>query len=326
MGTVTRVLITGAAGFIGSATVREAREQGLLVVAVVRAAPPAAWARDSGITVLRCDLSTDGAADLLRPALAGVGAVIHAAAHLGGDTTAHTADSVRGTGAILSAMQGSAVQKLVLVSSIAVHDTMTLPPGSPLTEACPLETTPRDPYVAAKLAQEELCRTAAARQGLGLWIMRPGAVFGPDRLWNAHLGVGLGPVLLRVGTKGQIPVCHVNRVAWALVLGAVTDPGGAVALNILDDDLPDRTRLLTAMRRSGWPRHVLPLPWWLLLPLARLLAPLGDRRPGLLREPVLRARMMPLKYSNRVMRRTLGGRQARPFEVLFAKAIAEGER
>ncbi|WP_146588238.1 NAD-dependent epimerase/dehydratase family protein [Puniceibacterium confluentis] len=326
MGEMNRILITGAAGFIGQATVREAREKGLPVVAVVRSSPPRIWARDSGITVLRCDLSAPDAVTILRDAMTGVDAVVHAAAHLGGDAAAHTADSVGGTSAVLAAMKGSKVRRLVLVSSIAVYDTMTLAPGATLTEDCPPETTPRDAYVAGKLAQEDLCRAAAAQDGFGLWLMRPGAVFGPDRLWNAHLGVGLGPLLVRIGTSGAVPVVHVNRVGWALVLGANTDPGGVQALNILDDDLPDRSRFLMAMRRSGWPRRMIPLPWKLLVPVARALAPMADRLPGLLREPVLRARMMPLEYSNRRMRRTLGGRQARSFEVLFAKAIAEGER
>ncbi len=326
MGTVSRVLITGAAGFIGQATVREARDKGLSVVAVVRTTAPRDWAADRGITVLHCDLSDASAVQTLRDAMQGVDAVIHAAAHPGGDAAAHTADSVNGTQALLSAIEDSAVQRLVLVSTIAVYDTMTLPTGGTLSEDCPLEADPRDPYVAGKRAQEEMCRAAAKRDGFGLWLMRPGAVFGPDRLWNAHLGFRLGPLLVRVGSTGQVPVCHVNRVGWALVLGALTEAGGVQALNILDDDLPSRSRFLRAMRRSGWPRYILPLSWKVLLPLARVLAPLGHQLPGLLREPVLRARMMPLRYSNRRMRRTLGGRQARPFEMLFAKAIAEGER
>lgn len=328
MGIVNCVLITGAAGFIGQATVREARAKGLSVVAVVRSAAPRTWSADTGITVLHCDLCDAHAVETLRDALLGVDAVIHAAAHPGDNAAAHAPESLDGTRAVLMALQASDVTRLVLVSSIAVYDTMSLPPGGTLTEDCPLEATPRDAYVAAKRKQEDLCKTAATRRGFGLWLMRPGAVFGPDRLWNTHLGFRLGPLLVQIGTKGQVPVCHVDRVAWALVLGATTDPDprGVQALNILDDDLPTRARFLKAMRRSGWPRHVVPFSWRLLLPFARILAPLGHRLPGLLREPVLRARMMPLRYSNRRMRRTLGGRQARPFEMLFAKAIAEGER
>ncbi|KMK65650.1 NAD(P)-dependent oxidoreductase [Puniceibacterium sp. IMCC21224] len=328
MGEITRVLITGAAGFIGRSTVTEAREAGLAVVALVRRAAPQDWAADPGIEVLRCDLADPDGVATLRTALSGVDTVIHAAAHLGGDADAHAVDTLTGTRTILDAMTGSDARRLVLVSSIAVYDTMTLRPGAILTEACPLEpeNAARDPYVAGKLAQERLCREAAARDGFGLWLMRPGAVFGPDRLWNAHLGVGLGPVLLRVGDTGEVPLCHIRRCGWALVKAAMTDPGGIRALNVLDDDLPDRDRFLTAMRRSGWPRFVVPLHWKLLNSIARALRRRSAHLPGLLREPVLRARIMPLRYCNRAMRKALGGRQARTFEVLMAASIAGGSR
>lgn len=323
MGDVKKILITGAAGFIGRAAVAEARSRGIEVVAVVRSGPPRAWANDAGITLYRCDLS-DPDTTALTAALADVDAVIHAAAHPGGDAAQHAADSARGTQTLLVAMSGARARTLVLVSSIGVYDTMQLPIGGTLTEACPLEhpDTARDAYVRGKLVQEQLCVDAARTQGLTLWRLRPGAVFGPGRLWNGHLGVRLGPVLVRVGGSGQVPVCHVARCGWALVQAAVTPGGGA--LNILDDDLPDRARFLAALRRSGWPRATIPMPWQLLMPLAKLLN--RPTLPGLLREPVLRARMTPLSYSNRAMRKALGGRQARPFEVLMGKAIAEGSQ
>ena len=270
----------------------------------------------------RCDLSGPDTA-VLAQAMQGVDAVIHAAAHLGGDAAAHAADSVRGTEALLAALEGTDVRRLVLVSSISVYDTMQVAIGGRLTEACPLEQveTARDPYVRGKLMQEALCVDAARRLGIELWRMRPGAVFGPNRLRNAHLGLRKGPVLVRLGGAGQVPVCHVTRCGWALVQAAVTPGGGA--LNVLDDDLPERDRFLATLRRSGWPRFVIPLPWQIVLPVARMLN--RPTLPGLLRERVLRARITPLKYTNTAMRRALGGQQARTFETLMNKAIAESD-
>lgn len=326
MGTVTRILITGAAGFIGRRTVDAARAAGLHVRAVVRGSVPAEWDSDPDIEVLRCDLAKPDAVAILRPGLNGVDAVIHAAAHLGGDALAHTTDTQAATQTLLAALRGSNVRRLVLVSSIAIYDTMTLAPNAILTEACPLEseTTARDPYVAGKLAQERLCRAAATREGTDLWLMRPGAVYGPDRLWNGHLGPGLGPVLLLSGQAGQVPLCHVGHCSWALVAAAQKDAKDLQTLNILDDDLPDRDRFVAAMQQSGWPRYVLPLPWQILLGGAKILRSVQTHLPGLLREPVLRARIMPLRYCNRALRTALGPHKGDSFDVLMARAIAEG--
>ena len=243
MGDVNRILITGAAGFIGRAAVADARGRGIDVVAVVRGRAPKVWAKDAGITVCTCDLS-DPDTSALADAMQGVDAVIHAAAHMGGDADQHDGDTVKATQTVLNAMAVAQVKRLVLVSSISVYDTMALPIGATLTEDCPLENPAqaRDAYVRAKLLQEDLCLRAARDQRLTLWRLRPGAVFGPRRLWNAHLGVRIGPVLAARGRLWAGAAVPRRRAArWALVQAALTDGGGV--LNILDEDLPDRSAL-----------------------------------------------------------------------------------
>lgn len=315
MGAVSRIVITGATGFIGHAAVVEARKRGLHVVAVLRGAGPDGWAQDAGITLCPFDLTQPGKA--LAKAMQGADAVIHAAGHL--HDTPEQAERL--TRAVLRAMQEARVPQLVLVSSLSVYDTMALPIGGTLTEDCPLEqeAQARDGYVLAKLVQERLCGDAAAAQGFALWRLRPGAVFGPGRVWNAHIGPALGPAVVRLGGAGQVPLCHVTRCGWALVQAAVTPGSGA--LNILDDDLPTRARFIRSLRRAGWPRAVVPLPWQAVLPLARILKRLHvPGLPGLLREPVLRARITPLEYSNAAMRSALGDCASPDFEPLMTQA------
>ena len=81
-GEACRILITGAGGFIGRATVAEARARGLDVVALVRKSVAPEWADDDGVTVVEADLSEPSSQQPLRRALRGCDAVIHAAAHL----------------------------------------------------------------------------------------------------------------------------------------------------------------------------------------------------------------------------------------------------
>lgn len=324
MGTVRRILITGASGFIGRAMVQEALDRGLEVVAVVRKTVPSEWKKEARIAVMRCDLSDPTEAERLADAMQ-VDAVVHAAAHLGGDESSHKRDSIAATETLLRAMTLSGVKRLILVSSIAVYDTSKVRAGRQVTESTPLEDidTARDPYVAGKLSQEVLCQRAADRRGLSLCILRPGAVFGPGRTWNAHLGVGLGPLLIRFGGRGgELPLTHVSTCAQVLVAAAKTDVEGV--FNLLDDDLPRRRRFLAAHKRSGWPRFVFPIHWRFLLLAGFVVRQLPGRTPGLLQSRIVRARMMPLFYPNNAMRAAFDLPKTADFETLMAQSLERG--
>ncbi len=322
MGDVTRILVTGANGYVGRAVVAEARAQGIDVVAVYRREPIKSWSQDAGIFAQRADLSDTESTELLKHAIGDVGAVIHAAAHLGADSDRHADDTLRGTQTLLNAMEGSTA-RLVLVSSIAVYDTMQLSAGDTLTENSPLENPDdaRDSYAQAKLKQEILC----AETGRAVWLMRPGAVYGPDRTWHALLGFWASKLHVQITSDGQLPLAHVRQLAQSLIAATQTEPNGVQALNVVDDDLPTRDRFLAAHRRfSGWPRLTLPVPYTLWLGVVRLLKPWSVKLPGLFQEPILRARLMPLRYPNTALRSVLGGCDAAPFEDML-KSSLEGQ-
>ncbi|WP_353473410.1 NAD(P)-dependent oxidoreductase [Salipiger sp. H15] len=318
----SRILLTGASGFVGRAVLAEARAQGVQVVAVSRSAAPGQVPQGKGLTWIEADLSDPASIPALRAAAQGCTAAIHAAAHLGSDEGAVSAATIGGTRHLLAALDGLPLH-LVLVSSIAVYDTARLSPGSEVTEQTPLESpaSARNAYVSGKLTQEALCRAS----GLPLWILRPGAIFGEGRTWNAHLGPSLGPVLLRVGMKGELPLAHVGHVARRLLQAARRRPDGVRVVNVIDPDRPDRTRFLRAHAASGWPKLVLPLPWPLWMLAARLLAPFAARLPGLLRVPVIKARMMPLRYPDRGLQAALGPLPQPRFGTLMAQSVREGK-
>ena len=321
MGAVKRVMITGASGFIGRAAVAQALAEGLEVVAIVRSSVPQSWRNIPRLTVYRLDLTSSGATDTLAEMME-VDAVVHAAAHLGSDTALQERDTLVPTETLLHAMLIAGVKHLVLISSLGVYDTARLWPYGTVTEATPLEAveSARDGYVKGKLMQEALCQRAADRRGLSLAILRPGAVYGPGRSWNAHIGVALGPLLFRVGFGGELPLCHVTTCARAIVAAARSEAEGAI--NVLDDDRPTRGRFLRRHRRSGWPRLSVPVPWWLFLLAGTALSVLPGRRPGLLRPAVLKARMMPLRYSSDLMHEVLNVPDSPAFEVLMDDALA----
>lgn len=319
------VLITGAGGFIGRYIVAEARARGFLVRAVVRHVDGALaeWREDAGISVVVCDLSKGG------PDLNGVDCVIHAAASLTGDDTTHLRDTLAATETVLTSIVGAKVAPhLVLVGSIAVYDTMSLRVGAVLDEATEIEPEPeqRDAYCQAKLEQEKAIRAAATEHGFPISILRLGAVFGPDRLWNGHIGIGVGPLVLRFGSRGQVPTCSVEHAARALVRAIDMRPdNGLDIVNVVDDDLPNRARYVRVVRGSGWPKAVIVLPWRMLDFLALLLSCLPrnllQNLPGLLRRRVLHARIKPLKYNNTKLREYYDIESLDWFEAAMLRAI-----
>ncbi len=290
MGDVKRVLVTGASGFIGTATVTAALDAGLEVVAVQRSI----GRNRTGVSYVSADLTVQDAVSILADALSGCDAIIHLASALSGDPDDHKRLTIGGTERLLEAMQLAGVGQLTLASSIAVFDTSQVPIGGDLTDDCPLEnpSMSRDAYSGAKVRQEKLAQAARLAS---LAILRPGIVYDDGHFWNAHLGIGAGPVLIRIGGDDHLPMCHLDRCAAALVHATVQRTNRTFA--VLDPTLPTRGQVIATLRRtSGWPKLVVPLPWQILWTAARLLHPVSAKLPGLLREDVLRQRGLPMKY------------------------------
>ena len=327
--TTGAILITGASGFLGCQLVATARSAGLTVRALVRPTSviPDSWASDDGVEVVRCDVLADG--DVLAAAVSGVDAIIHAAAAMTGGDDVHDEATVRPTAALLGAITNSGQQPhFVLISSLSVYDAMSLPPGGRLDENTPTEQRRnlRDAYCRAKLAQEALVLGAADDHQLRATILRPGAIFGPGRVWNGHLGVGVGPALIQLAGDGQVPVTYIDNCAHVIVKAAQMppEPGQPIILNVIDENPPDRARFLTALRKGGWPKFSIPLSWRLLSALGAIverIPPLASRAPGLLRRPVLHSRMKPLTYGTDRLRQRLGDLPSIGFEDAMQRSL-----
>jgi nucleoside-diphosphate-sugar epimerase len=167
---VSRILVTGASGFIGRALVPALVAAGYDVRAAVRRAP-APFAPPIE-TVSHGDLGDE--VDW-RPLLAGMGFVVHLAgiAHTGPGVPEARYDRVnhRATTELAEAARVAGIRRLVLVSTIRAQAGPAS--GRVLTEAdAPL---PTDPYGRSKLAAE----IALARSGVPFTVLRPVLVYGP---------------------------------------------------------------------------------------------------------------------------------------------------
>ncbi|MGR3715058.1 MAG: NAD-dependent epimerase/dehydratase family protein [Shimia sp.] len=317
---ISPIAITGAGGFIGRRTVDAARNAGLEVRVLLRRAEsvPPHWRQDHGIDITLLDLATT---EKLAQYLEGVQALIHCAAAM---TDSHDADTLTATQKVIEAVVEAQVPHVVLAASLSVYDVTTLADGATLSEACQTGVKGRDAYAAAKYEQEDMLHAAAVLYGFALTTLRLGAVWGPNRLFNAHIGPAVGPVLFRLDGGGTVPLCDVELAAECLVKASQsadkTPANGIEVINIIDDALPDRRAFVAAFRACGWPKVTLPLPLTIMRILARI-TPNAVSNLGLLRPPVLEARHKPLHYTNDLMHKRLGPVTNLPFDVAMQNAI-----
>ena len=165
---MARILVTGAAGFIGGALCPALTAAGHRVVAGLRRET----AMPDGIeTAILGDIgpATDWSATLR-----GIDIVVHLAqrAHAGRDAAAPAAEP-EAAAALARAAASSGVGRLVLLSSIKAMGEAT-PPGRPFR--ADHEPHPQEAYGRGKLTSE---RAAAEVAGIELTVIRPPLVYGP---------------------------------------------------------------------------------------------------------------------------------------------------
>lgn len=259
---MSTILVTGANGFVGSHLVPALLAGGHRVVALVRTPTKGGLvvgrvrAEDRDNVEVRIGDVTRP--DTLAPAMAGVDAVVHLAAiprDFNGGANLRLVNT-EGTRAILSAMSGAGVRRLVHMGAMGVEDDPTLH------------------YASSKAKAEALVRES----GLAWTIVKPSLQFGEgDGFFNIVAGlVRLSPGLVPVPGDGRArfqPI-HVDDTA-AVVLRALADPTSVGGSFELGGPRYWTYREITGevLRALGKRRLILPMP----IPLIRLVAGAAER-------------------------------------------------
>ena len=229
-----RILVTGAAGFLGSALTRRLRERGDKPRVFLRR-PATLGSAAEGLDAVYGSL---GEPDAVDRAVAGVDVVYHVGAAMKGWREDFEAGTVWGTRNVIDACLKHGVRRLVYVSSLGVLDHAGHVDGVPVNEASPVEPHPnlRGLYTQTKLEAERMVLAAISDRGLKAVIVRPGQIFGPGAEKITPNGVikVAGRWILAGSGQRRLPLVYVDDVVDALLLAA--DEGRAVGhvVNIVD--------------------------------------------------------------------------------------------
>ncbi len=272
---MTRVLITGANGFIGGHLIARLRRDGVSIRALVHEHDEDVRA-GAGVELVRGDVRDLG---VMRAAAAGADAVahlagrVHALSEVQGDAALYDAINVEGTRNVLEAALERGVGRVLFFSSVKA-----MGEGGAACldeEAAPKPTTA---YGRSKLAAEELVLDYGKRSALRGTCLRLPVVYGPHNKGNLARMIraidrGVFPPLPDTGNRRSM--VHVSNVVEAAVL-ALTRPGSSGQRYIVTDARPYSTRELYEAICRALGRAV---PRW-SVPL-RLLAALGRAGDGI---------------------------------------------
>lgn len=271
---MSRVLVTGASGFIGRAVLaRLASETGMTARGSVRTAAanfPAGFER-----VIVDELGPD--TDWSR-AVAGAGAIVHTAArvHVGREFARDPLSEFRrvnvaGTLALARQAAEAGVQRFVFLSSIKVNGEETRA-GQMFSEAD--VPAPVDPYGISKLEAEEELFSLGHRTGMGIAVIRPVLVYGPGVKGNfltlmKWLNRGVPLPLGRIENRRSL-VALDNLVS--LIMTCLVHPAAPGRKFMVSDgeDLSTTELLRRTARALGRAPRLVPVPSRLLLAAAQV--------------------------------------------------------
>ena len=267
----SRILVTGANGFIGKALCEKLSADGWQVIGAVRKKHPAGKLPGEAEIVT---IDTLGSETDWKEALAGVDTVVHLAARVcvSGKATAEVIKAYRrvnvaGTEHLAQMAATMKVRRFIYMSSIKVNGE-----GKQIPYTEHDGPMPSDPYAISKYEAELLLQMIAARTDLEVVVLRPSLVYGPRvkaNFLNLFKMVNMGLPLPFANVKNQRSMIFLGNLIDAIVL-CIDHPQAAGKTFLLGDgvDISTPQLIQKVAAALGKPLRLFPFS----LPLLRLLA------------------------------------------------------
>jgi len=253
---LVKVLVTGAAGFIGGHLVEMLVERGDEVRALVRPGGDTSHLRTlTGVEIMHGDL-TDAAS--LKCAVRRMRVVYNVAAKTGpwGLEEAYSAVNVQGLADLMHAAMDAGVQRIVHTSSITVYGHHL---HGIVTEDYPYGAA-NNPYSRTKIAGEKLVSNLVKEYGAPVVVVRPAWVYGPRDIASFSRFVNLvesGKGFIIGAGKNIVPVVYVRDVVQGLIKAG--EAGGQVigrVYNLADDRRVTQAEYLNTIANALHVPHV----------------------------------------------------------------------
>ena len=272
----TRILVTGAGGFIGARLCRVLAAGDCLVRAAVRNSFDARQKDFCENLVLGDILEGKG----WKEALAGVDIVVHCAgrAHVLRETAKKPLDEYRrvnvlGTQRLARLCCENKVRRLVFLSTAKVNGESTGIPGEPAAFTEEDIPSPQDDYSVSKMEAENTLKKISSESGLETVILRPPLVYGAGAKANFRQLVNLvslGLPLPFKSIRNRRSFIYVDTLCSAIRV-CCTDPAAAGNTFMVSDSESVSTRELVEAIAFALQKKVLLFncPPWLLRSAAR---------------------------------------------------------
>jgi nucleoside-diphosphate-sugar epimerase len=292
------VLVTGAAGFLGSHVIDLLLDRGERPRLLVAPVDSVMWLGDAEVEVHRADIGDRAA---LADALTGVDRVIHCAARTGpwGPRAEYERTNVRALETLVGAALAAGVRRIVHVSSITVHGNDV---RGEADESARLREEP-NPYSWSKIAGERLVARMVREQGAPVTIVRPGWIYGPrDSASFARIArmVETGRMMMVGSGENHLPLIYARDAAEGLLLASEAEGAeGRAYLLVNDEPVTQRDFIAAIAAELGASLPARRVPYELAVALgaiAETLARLARRRQP---PPVMRYGLQLLGGENR---------------------------
>ena len=279
----SKILVTGASGFVGSAVARKLIEAGFSVRALVRSASPRAHLAGLDLEFVEGDLRDRKS---LSRAMAGTRYLFHVAADYrlwARDPREIYASNIEGTRNLMEEALAAGVERIIYTSSVATLGLRTN--GTAADESVPLrEEQGIGAYKRSKIGAERLVEAMVAERGLPAVIVNPSTPIGPYDVKPtptgriiveaargripAFIDTGLNLVHVDDVASGHLAALHKGKVGERYILG-----GQDVLFSQMLVDIAGLVGRRAARIR---------LPWRALIPVAYIaetMANLTGREP-----------------------------------------------
>lgn len=260
----SKVLVTGASGFVGKELVRHLVDKGYYVRAFVRKLSDTKYLEDMGVEIIYGDIRDH---DSLFNATDEIDIIVHLAAGTKGTKEYIYDVCVNGTKNLVNVATERGVNRIIYMSSMSVYDYGAVKNGATIGEDSLLERNPelRGAYSLGKREAEKIILSHLGDKNPCWTVLRPSMIFGNGSNLFSPLGIKLGKFLVVFGNGSKrLRLIHIEDVCFAIIKVMENDNTKGKVYNVSHyDTISVREYIENYVKTKYKDIRVLYLPYWI---------------------------------------------------------------